>query len=198
MRLARVAVFVASVAAAVPCVITSARADDLTLGQIDDAARAKILRQVTGTPGPAAVATAAPLNAPAAVPLAVPAAVSGKSKEKADPVEFLGLLGIGSDLRTQYRWQGNVNWASPGDVLLNGWKLVRLDDNYATVSYRKRVWKIAFSQARDDTSKDAASLPSPVAVQGMLPAPQFGMQPAITGRPPVPIMAPPPSVITGR
>jgi hypothetical protein len=122
---------------------TAAYADSsmprLSIDDIDQLARDKVVRQLKSGDQPASQPQAA-VPAPVSPPKADPAPVPVHVEERAEPVHFVGAFGDATGSNVLYEYRGAVYPAHVGEKLLNGWSVKKVDGYQVSVSYGKRTW----------------------------------------------------------
>jgi hypothetical protein len=161
----------------------SARAETphLTLDDIDQLSRDKVVRQLKGTPEGTSVSSmpGAPLSAslPSApdasqTPKVVPKAVITRSR--AEPATFVGAYSDATGGYVLYEMGGGIYTAHLGKKLINGWIAQKMDGYLVTVAEGKRVWTetIRSEAAAASTSNPALQalndLSSPLPPAGLM------------------------------
>lgn len=147
-------------------VTAHAETPHLTLDDIDQLSRDKVVRNLKGDGERAAQGTGVsnlslPVPGPvgaAAKPVVVPA-VRAEPARHAERVSFLGAYRDGSGMHVLYEFRNAIYPALVGSDLLNGWKVTKVDGYLVTVSEGKgKPWTepIAGSGAIPDSSSSPA------------------------------------------
>lgn len=113
----------------------------LSIDDIDQLARDKVVRQLKGGDQPVSPSQAA-MTPPAAPPKPEPAAVPApvRVEERVEPVRFVGAFGDSTGSNVLYEYRGAVYPAHVGAKLLNGWSVKKVDGYQVSVSNGKRTW----------------------------------------------------------
>ena len=159
-----------------------AQTPHLTLDDIDQLSRDKVVRQLKGTPegAPMASGTATPLSA--SMPSAPDASQAPKvapkpaviARSHAEPATFVGAYSDASGGYVLYEMSGGIYTAHLGKKLMNGWIAQKVDGYLVTVAEGKRVWTetIRSEAAEASTSNPALQalndLSSPLLPAGMM------------------------------
>jgi hypothetical protein len=152
----------------------------LTLDDIDQLSREKVVRQLKGTQeGALTSGSATPLSAPlpsapdaSQTPKVLPKPVIVKSR--AEPATFVGAYSDATGGYVLYEMGGGIYTAHLGKKLMNGWIAQKVDGYLVTVAERKRVWTetIRSEAAAASTSNPALQalndLSSPLPPAGMM------------------------------
>jgi hypothetical protein len=109
----------------------------LSIDDIDQLARDKVVRQLKGGEQPASQPQAA-IPPPPAPPM--PAPVQTHVEERAEPVRFVGAFGDSTGSNVLYEYRGAVYPAHIGAKLLNGWSVKKVDGYQVSVTNGKRIW----------------------------------------------------------
>jgi hypothetical protein len=133
-RLLMLAVLLMSTAA-----YADSSAPHLSIDDIDQLARDKVVRQLKSGDQPASQPQAA-VPPPVSPPKADPAPVPAHAEERAEPVHFVGAFGDATGSNVLYEYRGAVYPAHVGAKLLNGWSVRKVDGYQVSVSYGKRTW----------------------------------------------------------
>ncbi|MFM0046038.1 hypothetical protein [Paraburkholderia sediminicola] len=147
----RVVVVVAAICIAATSAVARAEAPHLTLDDIDQLSRDKVVRQLKGTgdgaggqPGTTAnLVTPLPLPQnppPTATPSPVPPGRAGAAASRAEPVTFVGAYSDATGGYVLYETGGGVYPAHLGTKLMNGWTARKVDGFLVTVADGRRVW----------------------------------------------------------
>ena len=148
----------------------------LSIDDIDQLARDKVVRQLKGGDQPASQPQAA-VTPPPAPPMPPP--VQTHVEERAEPVRFVGAFGDATGSNVLYEYRGAVYPAHVGAKLLNGWSVRKVDGYLVSVSNGKRSWTepISGGSPQRDPSpvaggplRSLADLGSPLPA-AMMPAP---------------------------
>lgn len=148
----------------------------LTLGEIDQLARSKVVSALRGTHDAGAPAAArAPGGADGLPPTAAGKPPAFRPRAHTDPVNFVGAFSDAQGQHVLYQYKGAVYPARVGEKLLNGWVARRFDGQTVTVAQGRRTWTVAMSgDATAITTPGTAlllgDLASPLPV-GMMAAP---------------------------
>jgi hypothetical protein len=111
----------------------------LSIDDIDQLARDKVVRQLKG--GDQSASQTPAMTAPPPAPAKVePAPVIKPAEERAEPVHFVGAFGDGAGSSVLYEYRGAVYPARVGAKLLNGWSVKKVDGYLVSVSSGKRTW----------------------------------------------------------
>lgn len=136
----------------------------LSLGEIDNRARNKLVSTLRGNPesSPASsTATTKPVVADAAPRVPAPSAPVYAPRPRVDPVAFLGAYSDGLGQHVLYQYNGSVYPALIGEKLLNGWIARRVDGQMVTVSEGRATRHVAMSG--DAPVSSVIAQPSPFA-----------------------------------
>ncbi|MFM0082821.1 hypothetical protein P0D72_28710 [Paraburkholderia sediminicola] len=157
---------IVGLACALGVVTAHAETPHLTLDDIDQLSRDKVVRNLKGEgDGSAQGAGVSNLSLPvpgpvgaAAKPVVVPA-VRAEPARHAERVSFLGAYRDGSGMHVLYEFRNAIYPALVGSDLLNGWKVTKVDGYLVTVSEGKgKPWTepIAGSSASPESSSSPA------------------------------------------
>ncbi|MBU6486209.1 MAG: hypothetical protein KGQ57_00100 [Burkholderiales bacterium] len=130
------------------CVV-SARAETphLTLDDIDQLSRAKVVDALKGNP-PASAPAGATVGAAASTPPVVPAGAAGpvsrasaaKPAAHGDPITFVGAYRDAAGAHVLYEYDGAVYPSLTGRKLLNGWTAEKVAGFVVTVKLGRDTW----------------------------------------------------------
>lgn len=126
-----------AIASILLCVSFGAQADQsqLTLDQIDEAARLQMMRSLgMNTPDKASSAPATQSKDATAQKVVTP------RKPEADPAVFVGAFSDALGTTVLYQYQGAVYQARAGSRLLNGWTVEAVRDFQVYLSFQGRAW----------------------------------------------------------
>ncbi|SIO72881.1 hypothetical protein SAMN05444172_9371 [Burkholderia sp. GAS332] len=188
---ARVAVLLPAIGIAVTSVVARAEGPHLTLDDIDQLSRDKVVRQLKGTgdgaggqPGNTA-SLVAPLPSqqdPSLIAKPSPVQRVSATRSHAEPVTFVGAYSDATGGYVLYEMGGGVYPAHLGTKLMNGWTARKVDGFLVTVVEGKRVWT---EPIRGGASPGSATTPTLQAINDLGgPLPPAGSMAA-------PIYAPP-------
>lgn len=152
----------------------------LTLDDIDQLSRDKVVRQLKGTPeGAPGASASAPLSAslpPAPDASQVPKIVPKPAvivRSHAEPATFVGAYSDATGGYVLYEMGGGIYTAHVGKKLINGWVAQKVDGYQVTVAEGKHVWTETIR------GEAAAASPSNPALQALndlsSPLPPAGM-----------------------
>lgn len=127
---------------------TAVRAETphLTLDDIDQLSRNKVVKSLTDSPTggqqPAAVQPpeAAPAAASTPAPVPEPRHEASRQRSRAEPVTFVGAWRDAAGASVLYEFEGAVYSARVGTKLLNGWTARKVDGFLVTVADGHRTW----------------------------------------------------------
>ncbi|MFL9876510.1 hypothetical protein [Paraburkholderia megapolitana] len=129
---------------------TAVRAESphLTLDDIDQLSRNKVVKSLTDNPAgnqqTAAVPSpeAAPPSAASSTPAPVPEPrhEASRQRSRAEPVTFVGAWRDAAGASVLYEFEGAVYSARVGTKLLNGWTARKVDGFLVTVADGRRTW----------------------------------------------------------
>lgn len=129
-------------ACALGVIAAHAETPHLTLDDIDQLSRDKVVRKLKAegegaSPGAGAPALSSPVpGAPVAKPVVVPA-VRTEPVRRAERVSFVGAYRDGSAMYVLYEYRNAIYPAPVGSDLLNGWKVTKVDGYLVTVTEGK-------------------------------------------------------------
>jgi hypothetical protein len=153
----------------------------LTLDDIDQLSRDKVVRQLKGTPEGAPVASVPATPLSASLPSAPDASQTPKvvpkpaviARSHAEPATFVGAYSDATGGYVLYEMDGGIYTAHLGKKLINGWIAQKVDGYLVTVAEGKRVWTETIR------GEAAAASPSNPALQALndlsSPLPPAGM-----------------------
>ncbi|CAG4914273.1 hypothetical protein [Paraburkholderia gardini] len=130
-------------------VVAHAETPRLTLDDIDQLSRDRVVRELQGKPagtGGAAPGPSTMTTPQSAIVAGGPAKSLAPRPQKVDtrarsePVTFVGAFSDASGSNVLYEFNGAVYPAHVGTKLLNGWTARKVDGYFVTVADGKRVW----------------------------------------------------------
>ncbi|WP_176060328.1 hypothetical protein [Paraburkholderia sp. BCC1876] len=145
---ARVAIVLAAIGILMTPALSHAERPHLTVDEIDQLSRDRVVRQLKGGADSAPqAASGASLGTPLPVP-ADPAAAQKTGplkrvespRSRAEPVNFVGAYSDASGGYVLYEMGGGVYPAHLGTKLMNGWTAEKVSGFLVTVSQDRRVW----------------------------------------------------------
>ncbi len=146
----RVVVVLATICIAATSTVARAEGPHLTLDDIDQLSRDKVVRQLKGTgdgagqPGTtASLVTPLPSQQTPSLtpkPPPVPSGRASAAASRAEPVTFVGAYSDATGGYVLYEVGGGVYPARLGAKLMNGWTARKVDGFLVTVEDNKRVW----------------------------------------------------------